>query len=123
MTACQARQKGHGEGTEVMVVEASAVLAGAEDRVVEEAVAALVQRDQAQHCSSGSEDIHNMRQLLGLVLRCVRAGRAEPIITPSEQIAAHRFAAGIDLAEAQKYSMSWRRRSSHVVGAHRRTAG
>jgi methylmalonyl-CoA decarboxylase len=87
--------------------------------VVEEAVAALAQRDQAQHRSSGSEEHrHNMRQLFRLVLRCVRAGRAEPIITPSEQIAAHCFAAGIDLAEAQEAfnvmaEALWR----HVVGA------
>jgi methylmalonyl-CoA decarboxylase len=100
-------------------VEAAAVLASAEDRVVGEAVAALAQRDQAQHHSSGSEEHrHNMRQLFRLVLRCVRAGRAEPIITPAEQIAAHCFAAGIDLAEAQEAfnvmaEALWR----HVVGA------
>lgn len=100
-------------------MEASAVLASAEDRVVEEAVAALAQRDQAQHHSSGSEEHrHDMRQLFRLVLRCVRAGRAEPIITPSEQIAAHCFAAGIDLAEAQEAfnvmaEALWR----HVAGA------
>jgi len=100
-------------------VEASAVLASAEDGVVEEAVAALAQRDQAQHHSFGSEEHrHHMRQLFRLVLRCVRAGRAEPIITPSEQIAAHCFAAGIDLAEAQEAfnvmaEALWR----HVVGA------
>jgi len=87
--------------------------------VVEEAVAALAQRDQAQHHSFGSEEHrHHMRQLFRLVLRCVRAGRAEPIITPSEQIAAHCFAAGIDLAEAQEAfnvmaEALWR----HVVGA------
>ena len=100
-------------------MEAAAVLASAEDRVVEEAVAALAQRDQAQHHSSGSEEHrHDMRQLFRLVLRCVRAGRAEPIIRPSEQIAAHCFAAGIDLAEAQEAfnvmaEALWR----HVVGA------
>ena len=87
--------------------------------MVEEAVAALAQRDQAQHHSSGSEEHrHDMRQLFRLVLRCVRAGRAEPIIRPSEQIAAHCFAAGIDLAEAQEAfnvmaEALWR----HVVGA------
>lgn len=100
-------------------MEASAVLASAEDRVVEEAVAALAQRDQAQHHSSGSEEHrHDMRQLFRLVLRCVRAGRAGPIIRPSEQIAAHCFAAGIDLAEAQEAfnvmaEALWR----HVAGA------
>jgi methylmalonyl-CoA decarboxylase len=100
-------------------VEAAAVLASAENRVVEEAVAALAQRDQAQHHSSGSEEHrHDMRQLFRLVLRCVRAGRAEPIIRPSERIAAHCFAAGVDLAETQEAfnvltEALWR----HVVGA------
>ena len=65
-----------------------------------------------------------MRQLFRLVLRCVRAGRAEPIITPSEQIAAHCFAAGIDLAEAQEAfnvmaEALWR----HVVGASPANSG
>jgi methylmalonyl-CoA decarboxylase len=87
--------------------------------VVEEAVAALARRDQAQHQSSGSEEHrHDLRQLFRLVLRCVRAGRAEPIIRPAEQIAAHCFAAGIDLAEAQDAfnvmaEALWR----HVAGA------
>ena len=100
-------------------MEASAVLASAEDRVVEEAVAALAQRDQARHHSPGSQERrHHVRQLFRLVLRCVREGRAEPIITPSAQIAAHCFAAGIDLAEAQEAfnvlaEVLWR----HVAGA------
>jgi methylmalonyl-CoA decarboxylase len=100
-------------------VEASGVLASAEDRVVGEAVAALAQRDQAQRHSPGSEERrHNVRQLFRLVLRCVREGRAEPIIRPAEQIAAHCFAAGIDLAEVQEAfnvlaEALWR----HVAGA------
>jgi methylmalonyl-CoA decarboxylase len=82
--------------------QASAVLAAAEDQVVDEAVAALTQRDQAPHRSHGPEECRRkVRQLFGLVLRCMREGRTEPIITPSEQIAAHCFAAGIDLAEVQ----------------------
>ena len=84
-------------------MEVSAVVAGAEDRVVEEAVAALVRRDQAQDHPSGAEERrHDMRQLFRLVLRCVREGRAEPIIAPAARIAAHCFAAGVDLAEAQE---------------------
>jgi hypothetical protein len=100
-------------------VEASAVVASAEDRVVEEAVAALVQRDQAQDHPPGAEERrHEMRQLFRLVLRCVREGRAEPIITPVARIAAYCFAAGVDLAEAQEAfnvlaEALWR----HVVGA------
>ena len=100
-------------------MEASAVVASAEDRVVEEAVAALVLRDQAQDHPPGAEERrHEMRQLFRLVLRCVREGRAEPIITPVTRIAAHCFAAGVDLAEAQEAfnvlaEALWR----HVVGA------
>ena len=83
-------------------MEASAVLASAEDRVVDEAVAALAQHDETRPCSPGPEDRRrDIRQLFGLVLRCLRHGRAEPIIKPSEQIAAHCFAAGIDIAEIQ----------------------
>jgi methylmalonyl-CoA decarboxylase len=83
-------------------VDASAVLADAEDRVVDEAVTALTQRDQARPQSRGPEECRrHVRQLFGLVLRCVREGRAELIAKPSVQIAAHCFAAGVDLAEVQ----------------------
>jgi methylmalonyl-CoA decarboxylase len=82
-------------------VDTSAILASAEDQVIDEAAGALAQRDQG--CQSPLPDRHrrNVRQLFRLVLRCVRAGRAEPIIKPSEQIAAHSYAAGIDLTEVQ----------------------
>ena len=79
-------------------MDVSAVLASAEDRVTDEAVAALAHRDQAPSPDRRRRDV---RQLFRLVLRCMRAGRAEPIIRPSEQIAAHCYAAGIDLTEAQ----------------------
>jgi methylmalonyl-CoA decarboxylase len=82
-------------------VDASAVLASVEDRVIDEAVAALAQRDQARQSSRPDERRRDVRQLFRLVLRCVRAGRAEPVIRPSEQIAAHCYAAGIELAGAQ----------------------
>jgi methylmalonyl-CoA decarboxylase len=83
-------------------METSAVLASAEDRVVEEAVAALERRDHARHYASGPEQRRrDLRHLFGLVLRCVNEGRTEPIITPSEQIAADRFVAGVDIAEVQ----------------------
>ena len=42
-----------------------------------------------------------MRHLFGLVLWCVHECSAESIITPSQQIAADRFAAGADLAVVQ----------------------
>src|SRR5690242_3621406 len=82
-------------------MDASAVLAGAEDRVIDEAVAVLAQADQVCRSSRPDGRRREVRQLFRLVLRCVRAGRAEPIIRPSEQIAAHCYAAGSDLAEIQ----------------------
>jgi methylmalonyl-CoA decarboxylase len=82
-------------------VDASAVLASAEDQVIDEAVAALAHGDQECQSPLPDQRRREVRQLFGLVLRCVRAGRAKPIIRPSEQIAAHSYAAGIDLAEVQ----------------------
>jgi methylmalonyl-CoA decarboxylase len=84
------------------IVEASAILASAEDQVVDEAVAVLAQRDQPHSNSSTAQERRRaMRQLFDLVLRCMRTGRAEPIIRPSERIAAHCFAAGVDLTQLQ----------------------
>jgi methylmalonyl-CoA decarboxylase len=82
-------------------VDASAVLASVEDRVIDEAVAALTHSDQARQSPLPDGRRREVRQLFRLVLRCVRAGRAKPIIRPSEQIAAHSYAAGIALAEVQ----------------------
>jgi methylmalonyl-CoA decarboxylase len=76
---------------------ASAVLAAAEDRVVDEAIAALT----CQHSPDPDQCRRSVRQLFALVLHCVREGRAEPIIEPCERIAAHCFASGVDLAEIQ----------------------
>ena len=83
-------------------MDASAVLASAEDRVIDEAVDALAHSDQARQSPIPDGRRREVRQLFRLVLRCVRAGRAKPIIRPSEQIAAHCYAAGIDLAEGQR---------------------
>ena len=83
-------------------MDASAVLAHAEDRVIDEAVAVLAERDQARRSARPDEHRRDVRQLFRLVLRCMHAGRAEPIIKPSEQIAAHCYAAGIDLTEVQE---------------------
>ena len=100
-------------------MDASAVLAHAEDGVIDEAVAALAQRDEACHQSPRTDGRRrDARQLFRLVLRCVHAGRAEPIIRPSEQIAAHCYAAGIELTEIQEAfnvlaEVLWR----HLVGA------
>jgi len=82
-------------------MDASAVIANAEDRVIDEAVAALAQAGQDRPSPLPDGRRREVRQLFRLVLRCVHAGRAEPIIRPSEQIAAHCYAAGIDLAEIQ----------------------
>jgi methylmalonyl-CoA decarboxylase len=102
----------------VRFVDASAVLADAEDRVIDEAVAVLAQRDQGRPCPRPDERRRDMRQLFRLILRCLHAGRAEPIIRPSEQIAAHCYAAGIDFTEVQEASnvmaeVLWR----HLAGA------
>ena len=69
--------------------DASAVLASAEDRVIDEAVAALTLSDPALQSPLPDGRRREVRQLFRLVLRCVRAGRAKPIIRPSEQIGAH----------------------------------
>jgi methylmalonyl-CoA decarboxylase len=83
-------------------VDTSAALLGVEDEVIDEAVAILVQRDEARHQSPGGDGRRReVRQLFRLVLHCVHAGRPEPIIKPSEQIAAHCYAAGIEVAEVQ----------------------
>jgi len=82
-------------------VEVSAVLAGAEDRVIDDAVAALAQAGRPSQSPLPDGHRREVRQLFRLVLRCVHEGRATLIIKPSEQIAAHCYAAGIDLAEVQ----------------------
>ena len=100
-------------------MDASAVLLSAEDRVIDEAVAALAQRGQADQQSPGPDGRRrDVRQLFRLVLRCLHAERAKPIIRPSEQIATHCYAAGIDLAEIQEAfdvlaEVLWR----HLAGA------
>src|SRR5690348_11675068 len=102
-------------------MDASAVLAGAEDRVIDEAVAVLAQADQVCRSSRPDGRRREVRQLFRLVLRCVHAGRAEPIIRPSEQIAAHCYAAGIDLAEIQGSftvlaEVLWRQLAGRLAG-------
>ena len=80
-------------------MNASAVLASAEDLVIDEVVAALAQRNQAGGQSSGADKRRDVRQLFRLVVRCVRTGGTGPVIRPCEQIAAHSYAAGLDLTE------------------------
>ena len=102
-------------------MDASTVLASAEDRVIDEAVATLTQRDQTRQSPRPDERRRDVRQLFRLVLRCVHAGRAEAIIRPSEQTAAHCYAAGIDLSEEQGTfnalaEVLWRRLAGALAG-------
>jgi hypothetical protein len=53
--------------------------------VIDDAVAALAQGDQARRSRLPDGRRREVRQLFRLVLRCVRAGRAKLIIRPSEQ--------------------------------------
>ena len=106
-------------------METSAVLASAQDEVVSEVVASLERRDQAhQDASSLERRRRDVLNLFELVLRCVHEGSAESIITPSQQIAADRFAAGADLAEAQGTfnileEVLWRRVTGSLAGDQR----
>jgi methylmalonyl-CoA decarboxylase len=83
-------------------VEAAAVLADAEDRIIDETVAALTQHAHARQSPRPDGLRRDVRQLFRLVLRCMAASRAEPITRPSEQIAAHCYAAGVDFTEVQE---------------------
>jgi len=106
-------------------METSAVLASAQDEVVSEVVASLERRDQAhQDASSLERRRRDVLNLFEFVLRCVHEGSAESIITPSQQIAADRFAAGADLAEAQGTfnileEVLWRRVADSLAGDQR----
>jgi methylmalonyl-CoA decarboxylase len=82
-------------------VETSAVLATAQERVVAEAAAALERRDQTPHREPSAERRRYLRDLFGLVVRCVQEGDAGPIIASSQQIATNRFDAGFGIAEIQ----------------------
>ncbi len=82
------------------MVETSAVLASAEDRMVDEAVAVLEPRQHGyDEASSAAERRRYVRHLFGLVIQCVHEGQAEPVIASSRQVAADRFGAGLDIAE------------------------
>jgi methylmalonyl-CoA decarboxylase len=88
-------------GNEVAVVETAAVLASAEDRVVDEVVAVLDQRRHARYRTSRQEELGRaVRDLFRLIVQCVQESDAEPIVSSSQQAAAARFVAGEDLAGA-----------------------
>ena len=102
-------------------MDASAVLASVEDRVIDEAVSTLARGDQAGRTPGPDGHRREVRQLFGLVLHCMRAGRAELVIRPCEQIAAHCYAAGTDLAEVQGpftvlAEVLWRRLADALAG-------
>jgi methylmalonyl-CoA decarboxylase len=91
----------------------SAILASVQDRVISDTVAALGgQREQADH---------EVRELLGFVLRCVDEECTDPIVGPTRQLAAARFAAGADVTEVQGVfnlleEMLWRHAASVLAG-------
>lgn len=82
-------------------METSEVLANAEDRVVDQAVAELEQRHSRDQATSPEASRRHLRDLFQLVVRCVREDDVDPIIASSHQLAADRFAAGFDIGEVQ----------------------
>ncbi|MFZ2057327.1 MAG: methylmalonyl-CoA decarboxylase [Acidimicrobiales bacterium] len=82
-------------------METSAVLASAEDRVVDEALAELERRHTCDQASSPEMRRRHLRNLFEIVVRCVHDGDIEPIIASSHQLAVDRFAAGFDIGEVQ----------------------
>ena len=89
--------------------------------MIDEAVAVLAQGDQDRQSRLPDGRRREVRQLFHLVLRCVRAGRARPIIRSAEQIATHCYAAGTDLAEVQEpvtvlAEALWRQLASTLAG-------
>jgi len=103
-------------------MQISAILVQTGDRVVGDAVAALEQRDQARRgVPSPAERRRDVEYLLELVRQCLHQGRSDPIITPSEQLAADCFGAGIDLADVQAafvvlQDVLWRHLSAVLPG-------
>ncbi|MGD0982913.1 MAG: methylmalonyl-CoA decarboxylase [Acidimicrobiales bacterium] len=82
-------------------METSAVIAGAEERVVDEAVAELERRHTSDQTSGPEMRRRHLRDLFRIVVRCVHDGAVEPIIASSQQLAADRFAVGFDISEVQ----------------------
>jgi len=98
-------------------METSAVLADAEDRVVDEAVAELERRHTSDQASTPEMSRRHLRDLFELVVKCVHDDAVVPIIASSHQVASDRFAAGFDIREVQREfnvleEVLWR----HVAG-------
>ena len=105
-------------------METSAVLAGAEDRVVDEAAAELERRHTNDQASSPEMRRRHLRDLFELVVKCVQDGAVEPIIASSHQLAADRFAAGFDIREVQREfnvleEVLWRHVAASLSGDQR----
>ena len=106
-------------------MQISAILVRTGDRVIGDTVAALEQRDQARPgVPSPAERRRDVEYLLELVRQCLHQGRSDPIITPSEQLAADCFGAGIDLADVQAafvvlQDVLWRHLSAALPGDQR----
>ena len=102
--------------------EISAALARTGDQVIGDTVAALDQRDQAQRRAAGAaERRRDVEHLFTLVRRCLHEGRPDSIVMPSQQIAADRFVAGIDLGDVQAAfvvleEVLWRHLSAELAG-------
>ena len=103
-------------------MQISAILVQTGDRVIGDTVAALEQRDQARRgVPSPAERRRDVEYLLELVRQCLHQGRSDPIITPSQQLAADCFGAGIDLADVQAafvvlQDVLWRHLSAALPG-------
>jgi len=108
--------------------EISAVFARSGDQIVGETVAALSQRDQGHPPAPvPAERQRDVQHLVELVQRCVREGGPGPIVTPAQQLAADRFAAGIDIAEIQAAfaaleEVLWRHLAGSVPTGHQPAA-
>ena len=106
-------------------METSAVLASAEERVVDETVAMLEPRQHGYDQASRAAECRDyVRHLFGLVVRCVHEGHAEPVIASSRQIAADRFGAGLDIAETGRAfnvleEVLWREVAGALAGEQR----
>jgi methylmalonyl-CoA decarboxylase len=105
-------------------METSEVIAGAEEQVVDEAVAELEPRHTSDQTSSPEMRHRHLRDLFRLVVKCVQEGSAEPIIASCQQLAADRFAAGFDISEVQGEfnvleEVLWRVVAEHLAGDQR----
>jgi hypothetical protein len=75
---------------------------GAEDEIVDEAVAALERANLTHYAEiDAAERRARIARLLELVTTCVRARDLIPIVDHAKQVATERFHAGFDISEVQ----------------------